>query len=337
MFFATRAQAANLSAGGVSSNAEAATPAQQSLLQRDAASIAGGTAAASTEDGAVAVQRLVTHAPAPAGEAGGTSAAAEGGAPGAGRASGSRGAASAGARIVPALATARRAQLFATARIRTAAAVKRLRPIQADPVASAAATALASDGQAREATGSLPSLVTHEAPAVLLAPVLQGLIVQFQSLSRDSTAATALSGGPAIARASSRELASVVSSLAPLSEITAALPAHRATAVNALGELSGQNAGLEPRWPPGSGKLALHHNPLRSQVGAGTSPTAAAWPPSVTGAAFGNGGNGLAAPAAALLAIALMCLLGTRWAGRQAEDPFTWTSALLCLRLERPG
>jgi hypothetical protein len=129
----------------------------------------------------------------------------------------------------------------------------------------------------------------------------------------------------------------VVSSLAPLSEITAALPAHRATAVNALGELSGQNAGLEPRWPPGSGKLALHHNPLRSQVGAGTSPTAAAWPPSVTGAAFGNGGNGLAAPAAALLAIALMCLLGTRWAGRQAEDPFTWTSALLCLRLERPG
>jgi len=96
----------------------------------------------------------------------------------------------------------------------------------------------------------------------------------------------------------------------------------------------------EVRQPP-----AVHRAPPRTltrPVVASLASQQAASPtealaPEGGGASAGSGGIGSPGAAMALLALAGLCLLRAFLPGRLPLDPFPWRSALLSLRLERPG
>jgi hypothetical protein len=226
------------------------------------------------------------------------------------------------------------------------ATTERILSAQTGVAPSAGAIVLERGAEAQAITTVPPPLSPREQPqTAALAPDLQRWVAQFELLARDSTAVSAAAAAPALARAATRELAleSVALSAPPQ---MAGAPRPPAAAVRsrpdawiaaAPAEGSGYDAAQSSFARLDTLKGALHHPALRAQAESGTSPTVAESLPSTTGAAFGNGGTGLAAPAAALLVVAALCLLGTRLPGRLAEDRLAWKSALFSLRLERPG
>lgn len=330
MFLAGRAEAANPPNGALQASA-AAKPPQQGSLEPNAASVAGATAAPipdSGSSGATGGARAATEAPSGPG-AGGTPAA-------------MKAVSSAGSGFVTSASRRSRPRPSAAAATTAADASTRLASTDASSAASAAKIMLARDRHARAITRLWPSLTPSQAPVgASLTPVLRRLVTQFQSLSRDSTAVGAPATAPGLARAATSELESLLASAAPHAAITrtgSALAHH--LSYGRPPALGGPSADAPAGAHPGrldTVKQPLHRNSLRAQAVAGTTPAAALSLPSGAGAAFGSAGAGSAVPAVALLALVLVCLLGTRWAGRRAEDRLTWKSTLLSLRLERPG
>ena len=167
-------------------------------------------------------------------------------------------------------------------------------------------------------------------------PDLQRFIAQFLSLAGDITLRSTARVPTKFAGDAALELALIlVSSNAPWLNAPAGellLPRRSGWAesldAHALEILSSQ-----ARVPDAT--RALRRTSVATSTAA--SPTVANWLPSAAGAAFGSGVTGAAVPAAALLAMVAVCLLGTWLPRRLADDGLACKSALLNMRLERPG
>jgi hypothetical protein len=207
--------------------------------------------------------------------------------------------------------------------------------------ASSGAIMLERQGQAETLTASWLPLTPREqqGTAIALTPNLRIVIAQFQSLARDNPTLGAGAVPPQLAGASTQELGSVLLRW-PLS--TAAGPGTRSVA---LGDLSGVwRARASNELSAGAASIASSERfaPVRralrhASVGTAAESGTISGLISGAGAALGGGATGLAAPAAALLALAAACMLATVMLGQLALDPFVWKSTLLSLRLERPG
>ena len=204
--------------------------------------------------------------------------------------------------------------------------------------------------EAETISTSWPSPMSAEEPAAAeLAQDLQNFIGQYQSLVRDRRpasqgdsrsasphAATAETAPPAV-----QEEVTLTLTGTPLPSpdrntaggVPAAPSAENWGAISrAISESSAVASGLDPLADM---RRVLHRTPLRS-VQSGTNLTVSTSLPSGAGSALGSsGGSGV--PSAAVLVLAIACLLATRLLGRRTTDPPLWWSAVLNLRLERPG
>lgn len=207
--------------------------------------------------------------------------------------------------------------------------------------ASAATMMLERQRHAAAITGAWPAASTRQQPqpAAGLAIELRSVISQFESLAHDTPNGIAVPAAPEIDRARTEQLAlvSVILSPSPLPEATA----EPRSALNGAGLLASST--IAPPQRPSLGLSRGHSDRLAAarRASRDTPAEPAALPsgvgPSLAGAALGGGATGLAAPAAALLVVAAACLLATRSRARLRMDPLPWKSALLSLRLERPG
>jgi hypothetical protein len=206
--------------------------------------------------------------------------------------------------------------------------------------ATTAATAPARERQAEAALRLWSWSAWREGEQLsLFVPDLRRLMAEFRSLARDITSNITGETPSKIAGAAALELALVLTAVdAPLpsgSAYGSLAPAHlQAAAV----------PGVASAWRLSALASATRaseavRDTQKTSVAAptATSPTVAAWLPSAAGAAFGSGMTGAAAPAAALLAVLAVCLLGTWLPRRLADDGLAFRSALLNFRLERPG
>jgi hypothetical protein len=208
---------------------------------------------------------------------------------------------------------------------------------------------LARQAETESIAGSWLPLAAAQPADSAIAPELESLIAAFESQARDNSTAGAGAAVHSLGRADTQQLVlvSVISSPSP-----AAQPAPGPGSTLAGGTLAGGSQAASGTAPPPRfaqsassvppERLQAVTRPLRSpsrgaSADPGASPTLPGSLPSGAGTAFGGGATGLAAPAAALLVVAAACLLAMRLLGRPVTDPLTWRSALLSLRLERPG
>jgi hypothetical protein len=224
----------------------------------------------------------------------------------------------------------------------TAAAVKPVASTQRDDTASGSATATGRERQAETLLRSWPSAPSAAGADAALAftPDLQRLMAQFRSLAGDISASSVAEATVNLARAAAQELVRVlVDPSAPSPDTPGGsvlsprgawnlIPSALFSAQR-LSELGSSEARLD------AAKRAVQKTSVATSTAA--SPTVASWLPSAAGAAFGSGMTGAAVPAAALLAVVAVCLLGTWLPRRLADDGLACKSALLNLRLERPG
>lgn len=203
-----------------------------------------------------------------------------------------------------------------------------------------AGTAAERERQAQAALRLWSMSVWHEDTQLIpFAPDLQRLIAQFRSLARDITADSATAPPSKVTGAAAQELALVLTAAdAPLSSGLAQGPPSPVRVESTA------PAGLASAWRlaalgAGARLNGAGRDTQKTSVATptATSPTVAAWLSSAAGAAFGSGATGAAAPAAALLAVVAVCLLGTWLPRRLADDGLACKSALLNTRLERPG
>jgi hypothetical protein len=205
--------------------------------------------------------------------------------------------------------------------------------------------------EAETISASWPSSVSDEEPAAAeLAQDLQNFIGQYQSLSHDSRPVSpgdsrAVSPAPAAPELAPSSVQEEVSTMLVGSPVptpdrvdTGGAPAPTNAAVSgAISRVISDPDGAATRFEPLAAiRRALQRAPLRSAE-SGTNLTVSSSLPSGAGTALGSGGGGLTAPSAALLVVAIACLLATRLLGRPAMRSLAWRSALLSLRLERPG
>jgi hypothetical protein len=207
---------------------------------------------------------------------------------------------------------------------------------------SAAATASERERQAESALRLWAwSAPWREGAALtLFAPDLQRFIAEFESLARDITLNSAAEAPAKAAGAAAQELALVLTgaNTPAVGDSSQGTPASaRSGSSAALGSLT--YAQRLAALASGASLDDALHGTQKTSVATSTaaSPTVAGWLPSAAGAAFGSGMTGAAAPAAALLAVAAVCLLGTWLPRRLADDGLACKSALLNMRLERPG
>jgi hypothetical protein len=206
--------------------------------------------------------------------------------------------------------------------------------------ASPAANMLARKRHAEAIATGWPAPLAGEQPqAAVVVPALEALMTELQSLAGANPSATA-GAEPSLAHATSRELALV----SLLSAISATLPASSSASQPrvAFAEDSAHavlaNAPAKELGEGVSRNLSAVLNGVkgisaRASSALQASPTLAGSPPPVAA----GGATGQVAPAAALIVLAAACALATRLVGRLATDPLAWQSALLSLRLERPG
>jgi hypothetical protein len=205
---------------------------------------------------------------------------------------------------------------------------------------------LQAERQAEAITTSWPAPASAEQPpAIKLTRDLQELIAQFESFARDSHGASpgaAADISAATTRQEQLPVTIVGDSPAPppdalgpggvpappAPDAVRTSPAVLAWAADSVGDRLDPLATVRP---------ILHRSATGSSAAWGANPTVSSSSPSGAGAALGGGANGLTAPGAALLVMAAACLLATRLLGRRTTDPTLWRSALLNLRLERPG
>jgi hypothetical protein len=201
----------------------------------------------------------------------------------------------------------------------------------------------------------------------LLGPGISALIAQFASSARQNPATSAFVLSPQTAGDATQELASVLerlsgarvigrrdagtlaaqggSSTGPLTgpviprglapDASLALAGATAQSEPALGSLAA--APVESYGPAGAAQKARNHDarPVRAAATVTSAPTFPASRPAAR-VAIGTGGGSGAPPAAALFALAVICL-PMLIAGRIGLDPLRCKSALLTSRLERPG
>lgn len=223
--------------------------------------------------------------------------------------------------------------------IAAAAGARPVAGVQRNEKKGTPATAPERERQAEAVLLLWPSLASLSATQVAaFAPGLARFIAQFRSLARDITASSAAGGPSKLAGAAAQELALVLTggtAPAPNAAGSGSPSALRSEASSTtLAPASGPPAVAATDGLDGA-KRAAQKTSVDTPMA--TSPTVAGWLPSAAGAAFGSGMTGAAAPAAALLAVVVVCLLGTQLPRRLADDGLACKSALLSLRLERPG
>jgi hypothetical protein len=215
----------------------------------------------------------------------------------------------------------------------------------ASAAASAAANMLERKRHAEAIVTGWPAPLAGEQPqAAVLVPALEELMAQFVSLAHASPPASAgaASAGAArsLAHATSHELALV----SLLSLISATLPASAGASQPHVAPGDGLSPTVSAKARPqelseGSSKApsaalnGVKHTSAGASSALTVSPTLVGSPPPGTA----GGATGQVPPAAALIVLAAACVLATRRLGRLATDPLAWQSAVLSLRLERPG
>jgi hypothetical protein len=189
------------------------------------------------------------------------------------------------------------------------------------------------------ATGWPAPLAGEQPQTAVVVPALEQLMAQFQSLAHAKAPASA-GAARSLAHATSRELALV----SLLSVISATLPASTAAPQPRVARGDGSplkasattpREGLIDRVSKASS--AALGGAKRASAGASS---ALAANPTLAGSSLltaAGGASGQVPPAAALIVVVAACVLATRRLGRRAMDPLAWQSALLTLRLERPG
>ena len=219
-------------------------------------------------------------------------------------------------------------------------------PAGADP-------ATATLERAREAetiSASWPSPLSDEEPAAAeLAQDLQNFIGQYRSLVRDRRpasqgdsrsasphAATAETAPPAVQEEVTLTLTGTPLPSPDRNTADGVPAAPSAENWGAISRAISESSAVASRLDPLAGmRRVLHRTPLRG-VQSGTNLTVSTSLPSGAGSVLGSsGGSGV--PSAAVLVLAIACLLATRLLGRRTTDPPLWRSAMLSLRLERPG
>lgn len=203
---------------------------------------------------------------------------------------------------------------------------------------TAAASAADRERQAQAAVRLWPSSALMQGGSMgVFLPDLQRFMAEFLSLASDITTGSTAGGTAApttFPGAAAQELTVILTSPdAPWLNAPAGislLPPRGAWAVRAqrLGALY-----LDARAP--DAMRALRRTSVATSTA--TSPTVVSSLPSAAGAAVGSGMTGAAVPAVALLALVAVCLLGTWLPRRLAVEGLACKSALLNLRLERPG
>jgi hypothetical protein len=189
------------------------------------------------------------------------------------------------------------------------------------------------------ATGWPAPLAGEQPQAAVVVPALEALMTQLQSLASANPPASAATA-PSLAHATSRELALV----SLLSVISATLPASSGASQQrlAFGEDSAHAVSAKASAEALGEGVARNLSAVLTGVKRTSARASSALPASPTlagspAAVAAGGATGQVAPAAALIVLAAACALATRLLGRLAMDPLAWRSALLSLRLERPG
>jgi hypothetical protein len=222
----------------------------------------------------------------------------------------------------------------------TAASARQTGVAQRSADASTASSAVDRGREAEAVAGLWPSSPSAHGPQALsLAPDFQRLIAQFQSLARDISASSAASVPAKLVGAAAQELAQLIAAGAP--SLNASGRRVLSLLARPAGELGAPGSGpeLSALERPGA-RLQDARRALQKTsavTSRATSPAVGGLLPSAAGAALGSGMAGAAAPAVALLVAAAMCLLGTWLRQRLADDGLACRSALLNMRLERPG
>ena len=202
---------------------------------------------------------------------------------------------------------------------------------------------LQAERQAEAITTSWPAPASAEQPpAIKLTRDLQELIAQFESFARDSHGASPGAAADISAATTMQEQLPVTivgDSPAPPPDALGpgGVPAPDAVPTSPAVLAWAADSVSDRLDPLATVRPILHRSATGSSAAWGANPTVSSSSRSGAGAALGGGANGLTAPGAALLVMAAACLLGTRLLGRRTTDPTLWRSALLNLRLERPG